>query len=96
MNKLFSILLVIVGLYLAFTVLLTGWKLLFLVAALLALGSLTGAIGRWGYGLAGLLALIAIPSLMFSAVATAMALLIKLAPLLLVVFGIYALVKAFR
>ncbi|HEY3367715.1 MAG TPA: hypothetical protein VGK74_21870 [Symbiobacteriaceae bacterium] len=71
--------------------------LFLLVAAGLAIGAAAGVIGRWGYSTAVVFALLSIPMLFVAkTLLFGMALIFRLAPLLLVGFGIYVLAKAFR
>ena len=74
---------------------LSGWLLFVLVAGVLAVGAATGVVGKWGYGLALLFGLLAVPVLMAKTVFFGLAMLVKLLPFLLVAYGIYVLLRAF-
>lgn len=65
----------------------SSW-LFILLALAFGVGASSGWIGRWGMGVAGLLAVLGVIGLLFGAVAGIFALVIRLAPLLLVIYGL--------
>jgi hypothetical protein len=95
-NKFLGALFVLLGIFLVFKAVLGGAFLFLLLAAGLAVGAATRAIGRWAYALAGLFVLLALPGLLFRSVFFGVAMLVKLAPVLLVLYGVYLLLKAFK
>lgn len=94
-NKILGLVVVALGALLVFRMALSGWLLFVLVAGVLAVGAATGVVGKWGYGLALLFGLLAVPVLMAKTVFFGLAMLIKLLPFLLVAYGIYVLLRAF-
>lgn len=102
MNKTLGLVLVALGALFILKLFAAGWFLFLIIAGGLALGASTGAIGKWGYALAALFGLMAVPALLFSTVfatlklaGVAMAMTIKLLPLLLLAYGAYVLLRAF-
>lgn len=92
MQKIIGLLVILAGAFLAFRMLVRGWLLLLLLGVLAAVAALTGLLGRWGYGVALFFLLLAIPGFMFGS----LAMLLRLAPLLLVLYILYRLAKAFK
>ena len=102
MNKALGVVLVALGAIALFKMIFSGPVLLLLLAVALAYGAANGSIGKWGYAVA---ALLAIPSLLgvvfrligltlgltFGLLGTAM----RFAPVLLILVGIYVLVRSF-
>lgn len=88
MSRFVGTALVILGVFLAVTVLVKSAWLFVLLALLFGAGSAAGWVGRWGMGVAGLLLLIALPGLFFGVVGGLIHLAIRFAPLLLVIWGI--------
>lgn len=95
-NKILGLVVVALGALLVFRMALSGWVVFVLVAGVLAVSATTGLIGRWGYGLALVFGLLAVPFLMAGTVIFGLRMLVRLLPFLLVAYGIYALLKAFR
>lgn len=98
MNKLLGFVLVLLGAFWFFRVVFSPLVLLLVLAGAFAWGAATGAVGRWGWGAAALCALLAVPTLIFGAVAMSVGIalrIIKMAPLLLVLVGIFMLMRAF-
>lgn len=95
MSKVLGLVLVALGALMVFKMMLSGWFLFLLVAAGLAFGASSGIIGKWGYAGAVIFGLLALPALMFKTVFTALAVMIKLLPFLLMAYGAYVLLKAF-
>lgn len=92
MQKAIGLVVIILGAYLTFKMMFSMGILFLLIAAALAIGAVTGLAGRWAYGLAAVFALLAVPVLALRSVA----ILFRLAPLLLVAYGIYIVLKAFK
>lgn len=92
-KQLLGLLFLLLGGLFLFRMLVSGWVLFLLLAAGLALGVAVGAMGRWAYGVAALLLLLALPGLFFKTLFVGLALIAQLAPLLLLLFGIYLLAK---
>lgn len=102
MNKSLGLILVALGALFFLKLFAAGWFLFLIVAAGLAFGASTGAIGKWGYAAAAVVGLMSVPALLFSTffatlklAGVAMAMTIKLLPLLLVAYGLYVLLRAF-
>lgn len=66
------------------------------IGVAIAIATAMGAMGRWGYGLAALFGLMAVPFLLFQTLFWGIAIIMKLAPLLLLLFGVYLLAKRSR
>lgn len=96
MQRVAAFVILLLGLMLLFRAMLAGWLLFLVLAAALGFGASTGAIGRWGYTAAVIFALLAIPSLLLRTVGLVILLVGKLLPVLLVLIGLYYLVKAFN
>lgn len=80
---------VIIGaLFLAKTML-YSWMLLLLLALAFAIAAAAGTVGRWGYAAAVVCALLVVPGALFSG----FRMLLRMAPLLLVLFGLYMLIR---
>jgi len=95
-QKVIGLLVIVLGTYLIFKVMFSAGILFLLIAAALAVGAATGLAGRWAYGLAAVFGLVAVPALAFRTIAFSFAILFKLAPFLLVAYGIYIVLKAFK
>jgi hypothetical protein len=96
LQKLAAAVLVVLGLVLLLKSLAATWLLLLIVAAALALATASGVIGKWGYTAAGLCVLVAIPGFLIRAMFEGLTFalrLVKMAPIILVVIGIWWLVK---
>lgn len=91
MKQFLGILFLILGGLFLFKILTQGWVLFLLLALCLAAASATGATGRWGYSAAALLLLLGLPGLFIQSLAVLLALAARLAPALLILFGIYLL-----
>jgi hypothetical protein len=89
MAKLVGLMLVVLGVLFSIRSVSGNWILLLLGAGALVYGAASGVIGRWGYVGGGLLALLVAPVLLFKS----LALLLKLLPYLLVLYGIYLLLR---
>ena len=91
--------LIVVALAMLFIVksLAATWLIFALAAAGLAIAAGSGAIGKWGYAAAALCLLVAVPgffvSFMFKGLAIALQI-IKMAPFLLVILGIWWFIKS--
>jgi hypothetical protein len=92
MSRIVGIVLVVVGVLLATSFIIHSSWLLIGLALVFGIGANAGWIGRWGMGLAGLLAVLGLVGLVFGAVAGIFVLAIRLAPLLLVIYGISVLI----
>lgn len=95
-NKILGILVVVLGLVLLTKLFVSGTFLFLIIAGVLALAAGTGAMGRTGYVLAGIFVVLAFAGFAVRGVFVAIAMLFKLAPLLLVLVGIYMVAKAIR
>ncbi len=92
LQRIAAVALVLLGAVLLIKWVAATWFILLIVAALFALGAGSGMIGRWGYGIAALCVLVAVPGLAFNFLFKSVALalrLLKMAPFLLIVIGIY-------
>ncbi|HYF95837.1 MAG TPA: hypothetical protein VD969_26770 [Symbiobacteriaceae bacterium] len=103
MNKVIALVLVVLGGVLMLKTLSSTWLLLLLLAAAFAWGASTGSIGRWGYSVAVVCVLLAIPGFILRTILGGITLafgmavgLLKLLPVLLVLVGIYLLFRAFK
>jgi hypothetical protein len=102
-QKVLALILVVLGGLLLLKTFAAMWFLLFVLAAAFAVGAATGSIGKWGYTVAVLCAVFALPGLLirtiFRGIAMAVGLtfgVLKLFPILLVIIGIYLLFKSFK
>ncbi len=95
MNKLIGIILVLVGLLALFRFTMSSAWLFLLIAAGLALAVKSGWLGRGGYALAVVFALLAVAGFAVRTVVFGLAMLFRLAPLILLAVGIYYVYKAF-
>gem|GEM_PF-1885434 len=95
MEKLIGIILILIGLLALFRFTMSGAWLFLLIAAGLALAVKAGWLGRAAYAAAVLFALLAVAGLALRTVIFGLAMLFKLAPLILLVLGGYYLYKAF-
>jgi hypothetical protein len=96
-EKLVAAVLVVLGLVLLLKSLAATWFVLLVVAAALALGAATKVIGKWGFAAAGLCIMVAVPGFVLSFAFRGLSLalrLVKMAPFVLVVVGLYMLVKS--
>ncbi|MFZ5814036.1 MAG: hypothetical protein ACOY93_01860 [Bacillota bacterium] len=96
MNKILGIMVVILGMILLTRLFVSGTVLFLIVAAVLALAAGTGQMGRTGYVLAGIFLVLALASSAFRFALGAFGMLFRLAPILLVLGGIYMIAKAIR
>lgn len=97
LQKVAALLLVILGAVLLFKTLAATWFLLLVIAAAFAIGSATGMIGKWGYAAAAVCAVIAVPGFVLGFMFKGLSIgfrLVKMAPWLLVIVGIYMLFKS--
>jgi hypothetical protein len=85
MSRILGIALIAVGVFLVTSFLIHSAWLLLGLALLFGLGASTGWIGRAGYGVAAVLAVLGLAGAFFGAVAW----IVRWAPLLLVIFGLY-------
>jgi hypothetical protein len=83
-----GVLLLILGIWLLFKAVLVGSYLMLVVAAGLAVAAAIGAVGRWAYGVAALLALVAMPGLLSRGLFFGIAMLLRAGPVVLVLLGI--------
>lgn len=95
-NKVLGALVLLLGLILVFRLFISGTVLFLIIAAVLALAAGTGSIGRTGYVLSGIFVVLAFAGFAARGAIMAIAMLFKLAPLLLVLVGIYLLARAIR
>ncbi len=95
MNKLIGLVLVLVGLLALFRLTISGAWLFLLIAAGLALAVKSGWLGRGAYALAVFFILLAVFGLAARTVIFGLAMLFRLAPLILLALGIYYVYKAF-
>ncbi|BAD41953.1 hypothetical protein [Symbiobacterium thermophilum] len=95
MDKLIGIILVLVGLAALFRITLSGAWLFLLIAAALALAVKSGWLGRGAYVAAVVFVLLAVAGLAARTVIFGLAMLFRLAPLILLALGIYYVYKAF-
>lgn len=95
-NKLLGVFVVLLGLVLFFRLFISGTMLFLIIAAVLVLLAGTGSIGRTGYVLAGIFLLLGFAGSALRLAVGAVAMLFKMAPLLLVLVGIYLLARAIR
>ena len=94
-NKIIGILVVLLGLLFLFRLTLSGTWLFLIIAAALAIAAGQGWAGRWAYVLAGIFVVLAFAGFAIRSVFIALAILFKLAPILLVLVGVYLVVRAF-
>lgn len=95
-NRLLGIVVVLLGLALLTRLFVSGAMLFVLIAAVLGIAAATGALGRAGYVLAGIFLLLGFAGFAVRSVFIAIGLLFKLAPVILVLVGIYMIAKAIR
>lgn len=95
LNKILGAAIVVLGLILAFRFMISGTLLFLIVAAVLALASATGGIGKSGYVLAGFFLLLAFAGSALGFALGTVRMLLRMAPLLAVLVGVYLLVRAF-
>lgn len=95
MNKVIGIILVLVGLLALFRFSMSSAWLFLLIAAALALAVQAGWLGRGAYAAAVIFVLLAFAGLALRTVFFGLAMLFKLAPLILLALGIYYVYKAF-
>jgi hypothetical protein len=84
------------GILLVTKLLTTTWVLLLVAAALAALAAGSGWIGRWGYAVAAVCVLLAVPTMAFGFLRSSVNIalrMFKMAPFLLVILGLYMLYK---
>ncbi|MGE5674629.1 MAG: hypothetical protein ACM3XM_12300 [Mycobacterium leprae] len=96
MPKYLGLVLVVLGLFLVVKTVASMWLLFLLAALVLAVATTIGAIGRWGFGLALVCGLVAVPGLLFRTLFAGAALAVRLLPLILVIYGLYLLARLFR
>lgn len=92
MSKLLSVVLIVLGVALLFRMMFSGWLMFLILAAALAVAASSGVIGKWGYAVAGVALLLIVPTLIFRT----FFMLVKLAPVLLIVAGILFLLRPSR
>lgn len=95
-NKLLGVLVVVLGLVLLTKLFVSGAVLFLIIAGVLAVAAATGSMGRIGYVLAGIFLLLAFSGFAVRGVFLAIGMLFRMAPLLLVLVGIYMVAKAIR
>ncbi|HWI62166.1 MAG TPA: hypothetical protein VNT75_10040 [Symbiobacteriaceae bacterium] len=99
MQKVVALIVVVLGGVLMLKTLAATWLLLLLLAAAFAWGASTKAIGKWGYSAAVLCVLLAIPGFLLRTVLKGIAIafgMLKFAPILIVLIGVYLLFKSFK
>lgn len=96
MNKILGILVVVLGIVLLGRLFISGTLLFVVIAGVLALAAGTGQMGRTGYVLAGVFLVMAFASSTLRFALGAFGMLFRMAPLLLVLLGIYMVAKAIR
>ena len=94
-NKIIGIIVVLLGLLALFRLTVSGTWIFLIIAAVLAIAAHQGWAGRWAYALAGIFVVLAFAGFAIRSVFFALAILFKLAPILLVLVGIYLVVRAF-
>jgi len=94
-NKLVGLILVLIGLLALFRFTMSSAWLFLLIAAALAFAVQAGWLGRVGYAAAIFFVLLAFAGLAMRTVFFGLAMLFRLAPLILLILGIYYVYKAF-
>lgn len=94
-NKIIGIIVVLLGLLALFRLTVSGTWIFLIIAAVLAIAAGAGWAGRWAYVLAGIFFVLSFAGFAIRSVFLALAILFKLAPILLVLVGIYLVVRAF-
>jgi len=94
-NKLIGIILVLIGLLALFRFSMSSAGLFLIIAAALALAVNAGWLGRGAYAAAVVFVLLAFAGFALRTVVFGLAMLFKLAPIILLVLGIYYVYKAF-
>ncbi|MBP2017027.1 membrane-bound ClpP family serine protease [Symbiobacterium terraclitae] len=95
MNKVIGIILILIGLLALFRFSMSSAWLFLLIAAALALAVQAGWLGRGAYAAAVVFVLLAFAGLALRTLFFSLAMLFKLAPLILLALGIYYVYKAF-
>lgn len=95
MNRALPIFLIVLGGFLLFKTVF-AWSLFLVLALAFGLAAGMGAVGRWGYAVAVIFGLLAIPGLLFSAIFKTIWLLIKFFPVILILLGVIWLLKPGR
>lgn len=95
-TRILGILVVLLGVALLTKLFVSGALLFLIIAGVLAVAAGTGSMGRVGYLLAGIFLVLAFAGFAVKSLFLAIGVLFKLAPLLLVLVGIYLVVKAVR
>ncbi|HYG57532.1 MAG TPA: hypothetical protein VD902_05640 [Symbiobacteriaceae bacterium] len=97
MNRTIALILVVLGAILLLKFMASAATILLLLALVLAIATGVGAVGRWGYGVAVLCALMALPGLVISGIFKGLAflgILLKFFPILILIIGAYMLVRS--
>lgn len=89
MNKTVVVLLLAAVAVILAKTMLFSWGIILFLALALAIAAASGHIGKWGYVAAGFCALLAVPGFLFGGFRMIM----RMAPLFLLLFGVYWLVK---
>jgi len=94
-DRTLGLLVLLVGLAILFRFVTAGSFIFVVIAAILALAAAGGMIGRAGYVLAAIFLLLAFTGAALSTALFAIRMLVRLAPILLVLAGIYLFVRSF-
>lgn len=94
-DKILGVIAVLVGVLLTFKIAMKGTFGLLLIAIILAVLAANRQIGRWGYAVALLLGMVGLSGALVRSIFFSLALLFKLAPLLIILVGVIVLLKAF-
>lgn len=96
-SRIAALVVVILGIIFLVKSLAATWLIFVLAAAGLGIAAASNAIGRWGYAAAAICLVVAVPGFMFSFIFKGLAValsIIKMAPFLLVIIGIYWFIKS--
>ena len=103
MNKVMGTVLVVMGAFLLFKFIFSGPILLLVLAVALGYGAASGKIGKWGYVVAGMLAIPSLLGIIFRLIGLTFGLtfglvgtVLRFAPILLILVGAYVLVRSFN
>lgn len=94
-DRTLGLLVLVVGLAILLRLFTAGSFIFFIIAAVLALAAASGMMGREGYVLAAIFLLLAFTGAALSTALFAVRMLVRLAPILLVLAGIYLFVRSF-
>ncbi len=96
LNKVMAIALAVLGVLLALKVFAASWALFLLLGLVLGVGAATGVIDRWGYVAAVIFLLLAMPSMAMRTALIGIRTFLRLVPLLLMLLGIYVVLKKLK